>query len=165
LPVDSGAADLVVAAQAFHWFKREPFFAEVRRVLRPSGCLAAWCYGLASITPTLDALVYELYETRLGPSWEPERRLVEDGYASVTFPFAELAQPPFEMRLAWTFEHLMGYLGTWSALKRHIQSKGDNPLEDMCPRLEQAWGAAREREVVWPIHLRAFRVSKNADPG
>ena len=44
LPVDSGTADLVVAAQAFHWFKPEPFFAEVRRVLRPGGTFVfnAW---------------------------------------------------------------------------------------------------------------------------
>ena len=123
---------------------------------RPSGCLALWCYGLSNITPELDAAVYELYETRLGPSWEPERKLVDTGYRSVAFPFTETDPPHFEMRIAWTFEHLVGYLDTWSALKRHIQDKGNNPLAEMLPRLERAWGAATEREVTWPISVRAF---------
>lgn len=158
LPVDDGAADLVVAAQAFHWFKPEPFFAEVRRVLRPAGSLAVWCYGLATITPELNAAVYELYEARLGSSWEPERELVETGYRTVAFPFAELAAPPFAMRLGWTFEHLIGYLGTWSALKRYVKERGENPLEQMLPRLQNAWGAAPERPVTWPLSVRAFRL-------
>ena len=158
LGVDTGTADLVVAAQALHWFKQEPFFAEIRRVARPLGCLAVWCYGLGTITPALDALVDELYETRLGPCWEPERKLVETGYRGVAFPFAELTPPHFEMRLGWTFEHLVGYLNTWSALKRHVQDKGNNPLAEMLPRFERAWGAASEREVTWPISVRSFRV-------
>ena len=156
--VEEGMADLIVAAQAFHWFKQEPFFAEVQHVARPSACLAVWCYGLATITSELDALIYELYETRLGPCWEPERRLVETGYRSVTFPFNEISPPPFEMRIAWAFEHLVGYLDTWSALKRHIQDKGNNPLAEMLPRLERAWGTTTEREVTWPISVRAFRI-------
>ncbi len=74
-----GAADLLLAAQAFHWFQREPFFAEARRVLRPSGVLALVSYALSRITPDVDAVVDELYAD-LDPYWEPERRLVEDGY-------------------------------------------------------------------------------------
>jgi SAM-dependent methyltransferase len=155
--VDPASTDLLVAAQAFHWFAPEPFFAEVRRVLRPGGCLAVWCYGLAVVTPGIDALVHELYETSLGPSWEPERRLVEDGYRSVAFPFLELPVPAFEMRASWSLAHLVGYLGTWSALARHVRERGDNPLEAMSARLAAAWGEPQERPVVWPLAIRAFR--------
>ena len=35
-----GSADLVTAAQAWHWFEVEPASAEVRRLLRPGGVLA-----------------------------------------------------------------------------------------------------------------------------
>src|SRR3954470_6103374 len=44
--VDAASADLLTVAQAFHWFRQEAFFGEVRRVVRPGGCLALWCYGL-----------------------------------------------------------------------------------------------------------------------
>src|SRR4029079_18173978 len=95
LGLDDGCADLVVAGQAFHWFQQAPFFAEVRRVLRPGGVLALWCYGLMAITPAIDALVLELYQQELGPYWEPERKLVEEGYRQVAVPFTELAAPAF----------------------------------------------------------------------
>ena len=156
--LDSQSADLLVVAQAFHWFMQESFFAEVRRVVRPGGCLAVWCYGLAMIAPEIDAVVHELYETYLGPYWEPERKLVEEGYRSVTFPFAEITVPLFEMKLTWTFDHLVGYLGTWSPLKRYIQDRGQDPLALIFPRLEKAWEANAERPVSWPIAVRAFRL-------
>jgi SAM-dependent methyltransferase len=158
LGLDDHVADLIVAAQAFHWFKHDAFFAEVRRVLRPAGILAVWCYGLATISPEIDPLVLELYDTRVGRYWEPERKLVETGYRDIEIPFEEIQTPTFEMRLNWTFEQLMGYLGTWSALKRFIQVEGRNPIEDMLPRFDSAWGHRSERPVVWPVSVRAFRI-------
>src|SRR5438552_1354663 len=79
------SADLLTAAQAFHWFRPDAFFADAARVLRPGGVLAVWSYGLTRITPAVDALVQHLYGDVLGSYWEPERRLVEEGYASVRF--------------------------------------------------------------------------------
>lgn len=39
----SGSQDLVLAAQAFHWFDRETALAEFKRVLKPEGwCAAFW---------------------------------------------------------------------------------------------------------------------------
>jgi SAM-dependent methyltransferase len=157
--VEAAGADLVTAAQAFHWFKQPPFFAEVRRIVRPGGALAVWCYGLAVITPAVDAEVYELYEPMLGRYWEPERKLVEQGYRSVAFPFEELGGvPTFDIQLDWTFRHLMGYLGTWSPLKRYREERGEDPLPIMLPRLQRAWGDVAERRVTWPLSVRAFRL-------
>jgi SAM-dependent methyltransferase len=39
LPLDDGAADAIVAGQAFHWFDGPTALAEFRRVLRPDGRL------------------------------------------------------------------------------------------------------------------------------
>jgi SAM-dependent methyltransferase len=156
--VDAGSADLLTSAQAFHWFKHDAFFAEALRVVRPGGALAVWCYGLASITPAVDAVVHELYEDLLGPYWDPERRMVEDGYRSVAFPFEELAAPSFAMHLSWSFEHLIGYLGTWSPRPRFEAERGQDALELVFPRLEQAWEGEGELPVVWPLSVRAFRL-------
>jgi SAM-dependent methyltransferase len=156
--VDAASADLMISAQAFHWFNHDAFFAEARRVVRPGGCLAVWCYGLARITPEIDAAVYELYEDLLGAYWEPERRMVEAGYRAVRFPFDELATPPFEMRLTWSLAELVGYLGTWSPRKRYLEVHGRDALELVTPRLERAWGSAAERPVIWPLSVRAFRL-------
>jgi SAM-dependent methyltransferase len=151
------AADLLLAAQAFHWFERDAFFVEARRILRPGGVLALVSYALSRITPEVDAVVDELYRS-LDPYWEPERRMVEDGYASVDVPFPELSSPPFAMRSLWTADNLVGYLGTWSALRKAMAAEDRNPLDDIGPRLAAAWGGEPQREVVWPLAVRAFRV-------
>lgn len=152
-----GAADLLLAAQAFHWFRPEPFFIEVGRVLRPGGALALVSYALSRITPAVDAVVDELYRS-LDPYWEPERRMVEDGYASVHVPFPEIPAPSFVMRSTWTVDDLVGYLGTWSALRKAQAAGGRNPLDDLGPTLATAWGAEPRRDAVWPLSVRAFRV-------
>jgi ubiquinone/menaquinone biosynthesis C-methylase UbiE len=157
--VAAGSADLLTVAQAFHWFKQPAFFAEVRRVVGSGGALAVWCYGLTTITPEVDAAVYELYYDYLDAYWEPERKLVEQGYRNVAFPFEEVgAVPTFDMQLDWTFEHLMGYLGTWSPLKRYREARGEDPLPIVFPRLQRAWADAGERRVTWPLSVRAFRL-------
>jgi len=154
------SADLLAVAQALHWLDHPRFFAEVRRVVRPGGVFAAWGYGFARITPEVDAVTDDLAHVRLGPYWEPERKLVDAGYRTLSFPFQTIEAPAFEMRLDWTLEHLVGYLGTWSSLRTYLGKHpgGDNPLASALPALEQAWGAARSRPVVWPLALHAFRL-------
>ncbi len=90
------------------WFKHDEFFAEANRVLRPTGVLAFWCYELCTITPEIDAVVMKLYKDALGPFWEPERKLVEEGYGSVCLPMQEITPPEFQMTADWSLEHLVG---------------------------------------------------------
>ena len=155
--VADASADLLTAAQAFHWFRQDAFFAEAARVLRPGGVLAVWSYGLTRITPAVDALVQHLYGDVLGSYWEPERRLVEEGYASVTFPFAPIAAPPFEMALDWDLPALLGYLRTWSALRAYVRARGVDPVVALEPELARAWGDAGARTARWTLSVHASR--------
>jgi SAM-dependent methyltransferase len=156
--VEPASADLVAASQAFHWFDHPRFYDEVRRIARPGGLVAVWCYGIDSINPQIDAVVDELYSGYLGTSWEPERRLVETLYRGVPFPFEELTPPRFEMHAEWGLEHLVGYIETWSALGTYRRNKGDDPMKVIVPKLEAAWGDAERRVVTWPVGMRAGRV-------
>jgi SAM-dependent methyltransferase len=152
-----GSVDLLLAAQAFHWFDAEPFFADAARVARPGAILALVSYALSRITPEVDAVVGDLYAA-LDPYWEPERRLVEDGYASVAVPFEEIQTPAFAMGSRWSLTELSGYLGTWSALRIAVAETGANPLEAVAPALATAWGRQPTRQVTWPLAVRAFRL-------
>ena len=156
LAADDASADALFVAQALHWFQHDAFFREVDRVLVPAGVLAVSCYELSRITPEIDAVVMELYQGYLDGYWEPERRMVETGYRTIEFPFPELFVPAFDMRAAWTFDDLFGYLGTWSPLKRFRNERGFDPLAEILPDLRAAWGDAAERTVVWPLTVRAF---------
>jgi SAM-dependent methyltransferase len=57
LPVASASADVVVVAQAFHWFDAPVALAEVARVLRPGGWLALIWNERDETDPMVDELV------------------------------------------------------------------------------------------------------------
>ena len=65
----------------------------------------------------LDAPFLRFYAGTVGPYWPPERKLIDDAYRSLAFPFAEIAAPAFAIEVEWTLPRLMDYLSTWSAVK------------------------------------------------
>jgi SAM-dependent methyltransferase len=157
--LDSASVDLVTVAQALHWFDLDSFYAEVQRVLVPSGAIAAWTYGVLHVEgEAANALVQEFYNDIVGPYWPPERRLVEEGYRSLAFPFAQVAAPPFNMEERWERAHLLGYLRSWSATGRYVAVKGVDPVAELEVRLEPVWTDAQSaRRVTWPLALRVGR--------
>ena len=161
-PLPDASADLVAVAQALHWFDLPRFYDEVRRVARPGGILAVWTYNLHAITPEVDAVVHYFYSEVVGEFWPRERRLVEESYRSLPFPFEELAAPPFPMSARWDLAHLLGYLDTWSASQRYRARHGTDPLDLVRADLEAAWGPPEvEKEILWPLHLRIGRVVRS----
>jgi ubiquinone/menaquinone biosynthesis C-methylase UbiE len=64
--LDAASVDLVTVAQALHWFDLDRFYAEVRRVLKPQGLLAATAYKLAKISPEIDLIVNHYYSDIVG---------------------------------------------------------------------------------------------------
>ena len=62
------------------------------------------------------------------------------------------------MSATWSLEQLIGYLGTWSALRRYVQDKNTNPLDLISEELLNAWGdPGQGKPVTWPLILRACR--------
>ena len=117
--IESGTIDLIMVAQALHWFDLDRFRAEARRVLTPKGLLAASAYNLLHIEPAIDEVINRYYYEVVGPFWPPERVLVEK-FEELPFPFFEIQTPSFEMIAQWNLEHLVGYLRSWSATQRFI---------------------------------------------
>jgi SAM-dependent methyltransferase len=151
---------LVTVAQALHWFDRPAFFAEVRRVCSRGGLLAAWCYGLMEIDPSVDPVVHRFYAETVGPYWPPERGLVESGYRGIDFPFEEIVLPRAHMEALWTLDELCGYLGTWSATLRYRSANGSDPVPLLKEALRPLWGdRPAARQLRWPLAVRAGRVS------
>jgi SAM-dependent methyltransferase len=94
--VGSGTIDLIMVAQALHWFDLDRFYVEARRVLKPDGVLAASAYNLLHIEPAIDEVVNRYYYEVVGPFWPPERRLIEQ-FGDLPFSLREIDPPKFTM--------------------------------------------------------------------
>ena len=154
-----GTADLVTVAQAAHWFDLESYYRECRRVLRPRGVVAIWCYGTHRVDAAIDEATRLFYDGTLDGCWPPERAMVDALYRTLDFPFDEFIAPSFELRCDWSLDQLLGYIETWSAVQRFVQAHGRSPMPDLTNALTPLWGdPAHARAVSWPVGLRAGRV-------
>lgn len=164
------SVDLITIAQALHWFDLDEFYKEVKRVLRKddnggdtngSGVIAAWAYGLHSISTEIDNITHLLYEDILGSYWPKERKIVENRYQDISFPFQEIDMPVFQIELDWTLSELIGYLYTWSSVQKFIKKNNSDPIKQINDDLAAAWGDKntwhKRRRVVWPIYIRVGR--------
>ena len=157
--LDDRSVDLVTAAQALHWFDRSRFWVEARRVLRPAGVIAVWTYIMLEIAPRIDVIIHRFYHDVVGPYWPPERRITEERYQTIEFPFAEFAAPNFVIEQPVTLDDVAGYVRTWSATRRFVQQHGHDPVDGLVAELAQAWGAPQQSRLArWPVAMRVGRV-------
>jgi len=159
LPVARHGAGLIVAAQAAHWFDLPRFYQEVRRIGQPGAALALVSYGVLKLDDALDVRFSRFYHDEIGPYWPAERALVDTGYAGLPFPFDERTPPRLQIRLAWCLDDLLGYIATWSAVRRLREAARDDVLQGFAADLAALWGDPSHRRAVhWPINMRLGRL-------
>ena len=88
--LEVSCVDLITIAQALHWFDLDDFYKEARKVLEKDdngsghgvsgSIIAAWAYGIHSVSEEIDTIVHFLYEEIVGPYWLKERKIVENKY-------------------------------------------------------------------------------------
>ncbi len=149
------SADLITVAQALHWFDRESFYAEVRRVLKPEGVIAAWIYGLPQINPAIDKVIKDFHDHTVGAFWQAENRLVEQEYKTIAFPFKEIIPPDFIIRGAHSLDELTGLVSTWSAVQRYMDHHRKNPVQELEEKLASVWKEKNSKKIfTWNLVLR-----------
>lgn len=82
--LEESSVDMVVAAQAAHWFDYTRLFPEMKRIVRKGGSLAFWAYkdhvfvDFARATDVLNHYAYGESKDLLGPYWsQPGRSFVQ----------------------------------------------------------------------------------------
>jgi SAM-dependent methyltransferase len=149
--IPSGSVDLVTVGQAVHWFPLEGFYLEVSRVLKPGGLVALWCYRRPRVDSRIDRLVYCLWQCLPRPA---AIQFVEDEYANLSFPFDEIAFPPFSMTERWNSVRFIDYLNTWSWLSKVPESSPEKrTVSELLQRLSSSWGT-NTRDVTWDLFIR-----------
>jgi SAM-dependent methyltransferase len=147
----------VTVAQALHWLEVDAFYREARRVLRPGGAVAVWAYGdVRALDDHVQATLHWFTRGLLGPFWPPERRIVDEEYHGIAFPFDEIVAPSFALELAWNLGELLAYAGTWSATAAFARAMRCDPVPLLEAPLRERWGdPARRRRLRWEFSLRA----------
>lgn len=167
LPLPDRCASLITAAQAAHWFPLPAFYAEVRRIAIDGAFLALVSYGppRLAVGPLQDRF-QSFYDHEIGPWWPPERRHVDSGYRDLPFPFREQDVPELDIRRMWSRDEFVGYLSTWSAVRRARSAGHERILADFSADLSALWGDPdTRRPVSWPLTVRLGIVRSGSGTG
>jgi len=156
-PFAEGTFDLITVGQAVHWFKIREFFAEAGRVGKSGSTIAVWGYGLLRVNGEIDEVLSDFYFNVVGPYWDPERKLIDEQYSKIQFPFARIAAPDLEFSFHWTLDELSGYLSTWSSVQKFIKERNQNPVPGVIDKLVPLWKTEREK-IVFPMFVMLGRI-------
>jgi len=157
------SVDLVTIAAALHWFAGKDFYDEVKRVLKPNGVIAAWSYGppMAFTDDAMNECFQTFYRKTLAPLLPQEVHHIFQNYKSLPFPFKEVEPPALSINLSWSMGDMMGYLRTWSATKKYMETHGVNPLIQLEEQARPFWlDPQKPKQVLF--NLKAFRVGRMA---
>src|SRR3954466_8255034 len=155
------SADAITITQALHWLDIPRFYQEVRRVSKPHAVFVATVYSDPVLDdPALDRILHHYNKVIVGAYWPPERKIVDEAYANIPFPFEELSAPKLKMEREWSLPELAGYLRSWSATTRYMKQNGTDPVIAFETGMARVWGdPAHKRRLHWPFTIRAGRVS------
>lgn len=150
--------DLIIVAQAVHWFDFDKFYKEVKRTAKNEAKLVIIGYGKLKINPIIDQIINDFYKNDIGKYWDDERKYIDENYQTIPFPFQELKVPIFSNTYNWTLDHLIGYLNTWSAVKHYSKQNGENPVDLIYAKLEENWEKNTTKKINFPLLLRIGNV-------
>ncbi|KAI5783867.1 S-adenosyl-L-methionine-dependent methyltransferase, partial [Peziza echinospora] len=170
--VAPGSVDMVVSAQASHWFNYELWFLEMERVVRPGGSVVCWGYkdcvviGRPKASAVIDKYAYskELW----GGCWQqPGRDRVQSRYRCLG---PEVGNRKWEGVQRWEYEpvdsgrlvkkgegmlrrgmklgELERYVRTWSAVHKWLETHPE----------EKSWAEGGEGDTVDEMMAEMGRV-------
>jgi ubiquinone/menaquinone biosynthesis C-methylase UbiE len=160
-PFADNSFDLVTVAQAYHWIKWDAFKKEVSRVCKPGAVIAVWMYGgHRTDDSTINEISRDFYENITRPYWEPERKYVDENYATADFDYELLPTKEFRIILEWNRKDWLGYISTWSAVQKYGKINGHSPITIIDEKTKDLWPDDEVKKVMFPVYLKLGRVIK-----
>lgn len=150
--------DLITVGQALHWINTDEFYAEVKRVGKDDATIAVWGYSLLTIDESIDKPFNEFYFGRVGKYWDAARRLVENKYSTIEFPFRDRIAREFEIKVEWSLEQFAGYLTSWSSTQKFIKAEGVNPVPDFIQSIKHLWDEQEVKTVRFPVFVKVGKI-------
>lgn len=158
--VKDTSADLVVAAQAAHWFDLDKFYAEVERIIKPNGILALISYGVPILEGEIGKRFDQFYWKDIYHFWPQGRKHVERGYQDLSFPYEEFTLKPLAIERLWNRDQFLLYIDTWSAKRKAEEAQDLTLFDAYTQELVSTWPDDQTQKVRWPITARISRITK-----
>lgn len=158
IDVHDNCTDLIVAAQAAHWFDLPTFYNEARRIGREGAVIALITYGVFEVEGPANARVNRFYWDDIHSFWPKGREHVENGYRDFDFPFETIAMPHLKIEREWDVDHFINYCETWSAAKRAKAAGCGDIMKNAAADLKDILGDDGTMSIRWPISIRAGRL-------
>ncbi|UNM95087.1 class I SAM-dependent methyltransferase [Ignatzschineria rhizosphaerae] len=162
LPTSLSDINLITVAQAAHWLDLPKFYQEIKKVSAPNALLALISYGILQSDAHIKARFDQFYHQEIGSYWPSERKMVEEGYQNIHFPFPEIPVQDAEIKLEWNFEAFMGYISTWSAVRKAQDAGKTALLLRFHQDILELWGDPKQlRIMTWPIKMRVGKIHES----
>ena len=152
--------DLITVAQAIHWFDFKSFYSEAKRVSKKNGLIAIWGYGLVRFENSIDKSIDHFYRGVVGPFWDEERQHIDNSYSSIQFPFEEIKlNKPYHISKEFSLEEFVGYLSTWSAVKRYKEANDHDPVKQLSSEINAEWHQLGDKLIAkFPLFTKIGRI-------
>jgi SAM-dependent methyltransferase len=144
------SVDLILAANALHWFNLDLFFQECKRILKPTGVLAFFTNKELTIVhkDSGEALTRRLHAFRsaLIPFENEVLTLVRNGYETIHPPFAQILRDDSLVDdLNWSLTDFVNYVQTWSYYRSYeTENKDGKLLESFVNDMQKILGFGAE---------------------
>lgn len=170
--------DMVSVATAFHWFNKDIFFDQVKRVLKPNGTLAIFAYYYPVITENSEAnkVLQDLTEGQFKNYANSNIHYIKNMYRDIQFPFntqkwyispktadtTHISDPlnTSLMEASMTIDRFSDYMKTCSAYYNWLDDPKnagkEDPVDKMISNLKKVLGVTDPGHiihVVWPTVL------------
>jgi hypothetical protein len=160
-PFADNSFDLITVATAYHWLNWEKFHKEATRVGKKNSVIAVWAYNtFSSADEKVNQLINHFYYDIVYKYWDPERRHVENNYASVAFDFDSLPSKDFGIHRNWTREQFLGYLESWSSVQNYVKANHSSPVDLIKEEMDTIWENNVAKAVYFPVFLKIGRITK-----
>ncbi|CAD5126461.1 DgyrCDS14588 [Dimorphilus gyrociliatus] len=164
LPAEDNSVSLVICGTTIHWFNPiEEFYAEVKRVLVPGGCLAIFAYSKSFITGLPKPLNHHLnlfftnVFNKIAYEAPKEIKILFDNYHNLEMPFEDVTKDnSVMMTKELTFDKFAGFYKTKTLYKAYKDKYHSDTLEENRTLLEEIqndkhFSNDTTFEVTWPI--------------
>jgi len=154
ISLPNNSVNLIVAAQAAHWFNLQRFYAEVERIADQGCVLALVSYGVPVINGDIGERLDDFYWKDIHKFWPEDRKHVEAGYSTLFFPYNERNLTNMTIERQWSLAELLAYIDTWSAIRKAKEANAHEIIKDFKAEISSIWPTKIKHRVTWPITAR-----------